>query len=328
MTGQRRASGPLTPLVLKFGGSAFAELEGFTRVARYVAGRAAESGRPVVVVVSAMSGTTGRLKETLERLAPDPHPEAAAMLLTSGETVSVALLTAVLDMVGLRASPLAAAGIGLLAEGPPQHAALLRADPGPLAAALAARPVAVVPGGRAVDGAGRTVMLGRNSSDLSAVALAGALGTPVCELFSDVPGICTADPYLVPAARTLERVAYETVRRMSHHGAKVVHTRAVDWAERHGVLLHCRPLPPSEGDGTVVGQGLPAPAVVVSAEGGGLTRITTLRVDGPAEHTLVPGADAADRARRAHRELFPDSADDAPPAPPKARSAYSGVLIT
>ncbi|MEU7107315.1 aspartate kinase [Streptomyces sp. NPDC046215] len=328
MTGPAAGDGPRTPLVLKFGGSAFAELEGFTRVARYVADRAADSGRPVVVVVSAMSGTTGRLKETLERLAPDPPPEAAAMLLTSGETVSVALLTAVLDMVGLRASPVAAAGTGLLAEGPPQHAALLRADPAPLTAALAARPVAVVPGGRAVTAAGRSVMLGRNSSDLSAVALAGALSAPVCELFSDVPGICTADPYLVPAARTLEHVAYETVRRMSHHGAKVVHTRAVDWAERHGVLLHCRPLPPGGGAGTVVGQGPPAPAVVVSARDDGLARITTLREDGPAEHTLVPAADAADRARRAHRELFPDAAEDAPPVPPKARSAYSDVLIT
>ncbi|MFI9236785.1 hypothetical protein [Streptomyces sp. NPDC053079] len=322
-----------TPLVLKFGGAAFAELDGFTRVARHVAGRAA-AGQPVVVVVSAMSGTTGRLQETLDHLAPDPPAPAAAMLLTSGETVSVALLTAALDAAGVPAGAVPAAGTGLLGEGRPHHAELLRADPAPLCAALAAHPVAVVPGGQGVDADGRTVMLGRNSSDLSAVALAGALGAPVCELFSDVPGVCTADPRLVPAARTLADVDYATVARMSHHGAKVVHTRAVDWARRAGVLLHCRPLPPLEGEGTRVGRGPASAAVVVAAHDERLTRVTALHADGRAEHALVPHPEAQDRARRAHEALFPGGPGvpgaqrDAPGLPPKARSPYSDVLIT
>ncbi|MEU7132513.1 hypothetical protein [Streptomyces sp. NPDC046261] len=317
-----------TPLVLKFGGAAFAELDGFARVARHVAARSA-AGQPVVVVVSAMSGTTGRLQETLERIAPDPPARAAAMLLTSGETVSVALLTAALGAAGVSASAVPAAATGLLGEGPPQCAELVRADPGPLCAALAALPVAVVPGGQAVDAGGRTVMLGRNSSDLSAVALAGALGAPVCELFSDVPGVCTADPRLVPAARTLAGVDYATVARMSGHGAKVVHARAVAWARRTGVLLHCRPLPPLEGEGTRVGEGPASAAVVVAAHDERLTRVTALHADGRAEHALVPHPEAPARARRAHEVLFPGSAgQDAAHLPPKARSPHSDVLIT
>ncbi|MCC9308321.1 hypothetical protein LN042_14690 [Kitasatospora sp. RB6PN24] len=253
------------PLVLKFGGSSFAQLDGYRRVARYAARRVAEDKQPLVLVASAMSGTTGRLQQTLDAVAADPPAAAAAMLLTSGETVSVALLAAALDAAGLPARPLSAADTGLLAAGPPDRAGLRRAEPATLRAALDGCPVLVVPGGQAVDEAGRTVMLGRNSSDLSAVAVAGALGAPVCELFSDVPGVCTADPHLVPTARTIARISYEGVRRMSRHGAKVVHESAVDWAERTGVRLHCRPFPWERGPaaGTLVGVGPAAASVVV-----------------------------------------------------------------
>lgn len=270
------------PLVLKFGGSSFADLEGYPRVARHVALRAA-GGRPVVVVVSAMSGTTGRLLHTLEQIAEAPPDRTAAMLLTTGETVSVALLAAALAAEGVPARPLAAAETGLLAAGPADRAELERAGAGPVRAALAECPVVVLPGGQGVDAAGRVVMLGRNSSDLSAVAVAGALGAPVCELFSDVPGVCTADPFLVPGARVLPRIGYGGVRRMSRYGAKVVHERAVEWAERTGVRLHCRPFPP-DGPGTEVGPGPGAAAVVTHTHG------EVRRFDGPG-----PRGAAADR---------------------------------
>ncbi|MFH8410170.1 aspartate kinase [Streptomyces sp. NPDC018019] len=263
MTDRRTPGG--RPLVLKFGGSAFADLDGYHRVARYAVRRVTEEKRPLVVVASAMSGTTGRLQQTLDALVDAPPADAAAMLLTTGETVSVALLAAAFDAEGVTARPLQAADTGLLAAGPGDRARLVSAGPETLAGALAGCPVAVVPGGQAVDAAGRTVMLGRNSSDLSAVAVAAALGAGTCELFSDVPGVCTADPYLVPEARTLFRISYEGARRMSRHGAKVVHEGAVDWAERGGVRLLCRPFPwcgAPEG-GTVVGTGPEAAAVVV-----------------------------------------------------------------
>ncbi|MDG5804113.1 hypothetical protein P9869_15860 [Streptomyces ossamyceticus] len=243
------------PLVLKFGGSAFADLDGYHRVARYALRRSAEEERPLVVVVSAMSGTTGRLQQTLDALAADPPASAAAMLLTTGETVSVALLTAALDAQGVAAHPVPAAGTGLLAEGPPDRATVTSADATALSRALADGRIAVVPGGQAVDAHGRTVMLGRNSSDLSAVATAAMLGADTCELFSDVSGVCTADPYLVPEARTLSRISYEGVRRMSRHGAKVVHEGAVQWAERAGVRVWCRPFPWGEGAGGETGVG-------------------------------------------------------------------------
>ncbi|MEU4179568.1 hypothetical protein [Streptomyces sp. NPDC026589] len=262
MTGPRTPGGPP---VLKFGGSAFADLDGYRRVARYLVGRSGEEGRPLVVVVSAMSGTTGRLQQTLDAVSADPPAAAAAMLLTTGETVGVALLAAALHAEGLSACPVPAAGAGLLAEGHGDRAELTSAGPAALSDVLADCRVAVVPGGQAVDRAGRTVMLGRNSSDLSAAALAAALGSGTCEIFSDVTGVCTADPYLVPEARTLSRISYEGVRRMSRHGAKVVHERAVDRAERAGVRLWCRPFPwsASPGDGTVVGEGGPEAAAVV-----------------------------------------------------------------
>ncbi|MEV8526067.1 hypothetical protein AB0451_18175 [Streptomyces sp. NPDC052000] len=253
------------PLVLKFGGSAFADLDGFHRVARYAVRRGTEEQRPLVIVVSAMSGTTGRLKQTLDAVSADAPADAAAMLLTTGETVSVALLAAALAAEGVAACPLPAAGTGLLAEGPADRARLASASPEALFRALADCPIAIVPGGQGLDSAGRTVMLGRNSSDLSAVAAAAALGADTCELFSDVPGVCTADPYLVPEARVLSKISYEGVRRMSRHGAKVVHEGAVDWAERAGVRLLCRPFPWS-GDphgGTAVGPGSESAAVVV-----------------------------------------------------------------
>ncbi|MFI0964809.1 hypothetical protein ACH4S8_25950 [Streptomyces sp. NPDC021080] len=256
------------PLVLKFGGSAFADLDGYRRVARYAMRRGTEEERPLVVVVSAMSGTTGRLQQTLDALAADPPARAAAMLLTAGETVSVALLAAALDAEGVPGCPVPAAATGLLAAGPGDRAELISASPEALSRALADCPIAVVPGGQAVDAAGRTVMLGRNSSDLSAVATAATLGADTCELFSDVPGVCTADPYLVPQARTLSRISYEGVRRMSRHGAKVVHEGAVDWAEREKVRLLCRPFPWSEApqSGTAVGTGPAAAAVVVRGD--------------------------------------------------------------
>lgn len=254
--------------VLKFGGSLFAELGGYTDVARYVASRVAADRKPAAVVVSAMSGTTGRLQEVLDQVTGRPSAQASAMLLTSGETVSVALLTAAIEAIGLPARAMWAAEAGMFATGPPDRPVLSHIDPAPLRTALGQYPVAVLPGGQACDRGGRTVMLGRNSSDLTAVAVAAALNAPVCELFSDVPGICSADPYIVPNASTLPHVSYTVVRHMSRSGAKVVHEGAVDWAERTGTTLHCRPFPPDTGGSTMVGPvGTPAAAVVLHRNG-------------------------------------------------------------
>ncbi|MCL9795298.1 hypothetical protein MXD58_013520, partial [Frankia sp. AgKG'84/4] len=128
--------------------------------------------------------------------------------------------------------------------------------------------VLVLPGGQGIGLDGRPVMLGRNSSDLSAIAAAVALGAPACEIFSDSPGVCTADPRLVPGARTLATVGYDTMMTMSRHGAKVLHHCAVDWARRHGVEIHCRSLLPAGQVCSVVSAAPTSdPAVLVHGSG-------------------------------------------------------------
>ena len=256
-----------SPAVLKFGGSVFAELDGYTDVARYVAARVTDDARPVVVVVSAMSGTTGKLQEVLDAVAPHASAHVTAMLLTSGETVSVALLAGALEEIGMPARAMWSGEAGVFATGLPDRPTLITVDPVPLTAALRRSPVVILPGGQAYEGDGRTVMLGRNSSDLTAVAVAAALGTAVCELFSDVPGICSADPYSVAHTLTLPEINYSDAKQMSRAGAKVVHEAAVTWAERTGTVLCCRPFPVDSAESTLVGPDIaPVRAVILNSK--------------------------------------------------------------
>ncbi|WP_261554693.1 amino acid kinase family protein [Frankia tisae] len=249
-------TGPGDVVVLKFGGAAFAAPGAHHLIARHVAARLhADSSEPstgaadapgrAVVVVSAVAGETDRLGRALRAVSPEPDRDLLAAALMTGETVNVALMTSALRDAGLAAVPLTAADTGFLGAGDPHHAELRSLDPTALASRIdPAGTVLVVPGGQAVGDDGRPVMMGRNSSDLSAIAAAIAIGAPACEIFSDSPGICTADPRLVPSARTLATIDYDTMMTMSRHGAKVLHHSAVDWARRHGVEIRCRSLLP------------------------------------------------------------------------------------
>jgi aspartate kinase len=255
------------PLVFKFGGSAFLDLDAYATVAGYLALRLAGSQRRAVVVVSAMSGTTGRLQEALLEVNKKPPAAAARMILPAGEYLSAGLLIAALDGVGITAGGMLGNQIGLLSEGRGDRATLLAAEPGPVRDLLQRVRVAVLPGGQAADKNGGLTMLGRNSSDLSAVALAGALGSTECELFSDVAGVCSADPYLVPAARVLAEVDYATMCLLSSAGAKVIHEQAVRWAQRHHIKIRCRSLPPEAACATTVAAGPPFAAVALHERG-------------------------------------------------------------
>ncbi|WP_239333220.1 hypothetical protein [Frankia sp. CiP3] len=271
-------SGEPEPLVLKFGGASFVSPGAHRVIARHVVGRLAgraagqvpdraadrvlagnagpRGGRPparVVVVVSAVAGETDRLSVQMRAVSPDPDRELLAAALMTGEIVNVALMTAALRDAGLAAHALTAADTGFVGMGEPHHADLVEIDAAALEKAVEPGRVVVVPGGQAVGLDGRPVMLGRNSSDLSAIAAAAALGAPGCEIFSDSPGICTADPRLVPDARTLARIDYDTMMAMSRHGAKVLHHSAVAWAARHGVEIRCRSLLPDGRWHSVVG---------------------------------------------------------------------------
>lgn len=255
------------PTVHKFGGSAFAEVSGFLAAARHVERQVRAQRRPAVVVVSAMSGTTGRLAEVLREVDPRAPASVVSALLSTGETVSTALLAAAFHALGLQARALSAHETGFVAAGAADRAGLEFVDRDVLRSALATCPVLVLPGGQAVDCAGVTVMLGRNSSDLSAVAAAAAVGAPSCDFYSDVPGICTADPYLVPTARTLPHVSYSTMRLMARSGAKVLHEGAVAYAEDAGIRLRCLTLPPEARYATEVSSGRPTAAVILHRTG-------------------------------------------------------------
>jgi aspartate kinase len=230
----------LAPLVLKFGGSSFLELADYTEVARYVSDQAV--GRQVVVVVSGMSGTTGRLLESALSIDPNLAPDVQDQLLATAEMVSAGFLRAALNAAGCSAIELYAPQLGITSDGNATRARICSIDPEPVRRAMAEHRVVVVAGGQATGPDGRITMLGRNSSDLTAVALAAALGLDRCEIFSDVPGVFTADPYLVPEARLLPELSYEQCAQMSRSGAKVLHGASVAVGQASGVAIVCRAL--------------------------------------------------------------------------------------
>lgn len=244
--------------VLKFGGSAFIELSDYRRVAGYLTDRIAETGTRVLVVVSGMSGTTGRLLEAAESIDPALQPEVQDQILATAEMVSASFLRAALAWRGCQAIDLWAPQIGIHSTGQATRAQITGIDPEPVREALSRHPVVVVAGGQAVRPDGRITMLGRNSSDLTAVALAAMLGAGSCEIFSDVPGVYSADPYIVPMAALMPSISYAQCAAMSASGAKVLHGGSVLAASSTGLTITCRTLSADHGaaeavTGTVVG---------------------------------------------------------------------------
>jgi aspartate kinase len=211
-----------------------------------------------------MSGTTGRLAEALDEVSSSASAQVTAAITTTGETVSAALMTAALNAIGMPATMVPGWRTGITAGGSAERSGLLAIHPDRLKESVTEFGIAVLAGGQAVDQHGNVVLLGRNSSDLSAVAAAIAVATSVCELFSDVPGVCSADPRIVPEARSLDRVNYDMMRLMSASGAKVVHWSAVDLAATHHIEVHCRSMVPEGVLHTVVGDGPMAGVVIVA----------------------------------------------------------------
>jgi aspartate kinase len=276
--------------VLKFGGSSFIELTDYQRVARYADGRAAADTR-VLVVVSGMSGTTGRLLEAARAIDPALQPEVQDQILATAEMLSASFLRAALEARGRRATDLWAEHLGIVATGPATRAQIAEIDPTPIRDALRSCQVVVVAGGQAARPDGRITMLGRNSSDLTAVALAAMLGAATCEIFSDVPGVYSADPYLVPSAALMSRVSYAQCVAMAASGAKVLHTGAVLAARAAGLTITCRALSPDgqAATGTVIGMETSDATAVVGA-----SRIQLVRLRNA--HTADTGIMAATKA--------------------------------
>ncbi len=227
-------------VVQKYGGSSVADAPGIKRVAqRIVATRRA--GHDVVVVVSAMGDTTDELRDLAEQVTPLPPPRELDMLLTAGERISMALLAMAIAQLGHKARSFTGSQAGVITDSAHGRAKIIDITPGRIEQALVDGAIAIVAGFQGVSQDTKDVTtLGRGASDTTAVALAAALGAEVCEIYSDVDGVFTADPRIVPTARKLDRVSYEEMLEMAASGAKILHLRCVEYARRYQMPVHVR----------------------------------------------------------------------------------------
>ena len=232
--------GPRRPLlVMKFGGTSVANIERIRNIAR----RALEShraGNDVVVVVSAMSGETDRLLKLAHQLLPVPHGRELDVLAATGEQVSVALTAMALQAEGASASSFLGHQLPVLTDSAFTQARIQWVEKGPIHQALARGQIAVVAGFQGVDAGNNITTLGRGGSDTTAVAVAAALGADVCEIYTDVDGVYTADPRVCPSGRKLQAIAYEDMLELASLGAKVLQVRSVEIAMKYSVPVHVR----------------------------------------------------------------------------------------
>src|SRR2546427_5904521 len=225
-------------LVQKYGGSSVADAEKIATVARRIGESAA--GNQLVVVVSAMGKTTDGLVHLARQITPSPDPREMDMLLASGEQVTIALLAMALQRLGLRARSLTGAQAGMRTDTAHTQARITRIDASRVRQALDAGEIAVVAGFQGLSEGDEIATLGRGGSDLTGVALAAALKADVCEIYTDVDGVYTADPNIVPDARKLARVSYDEMLELASLGAKVLQSRSVEFAKKYGVTVHVR----------------------------------------------------------------------------------------
>ncbi len=227
-------------VVQKYGGSSVADAERVTRVAeRIVATR--KAGHDVVVVVSAMGDTTDELLDLARQVSPLPPARELDMLLTAGERISMALLAMAIARLGLQARSFTGSQAGVITDSAHGKARIIDVTPGRIRDALQAGHIAIVAGFQGVSQDTKDVTtLGRGGSDTTAVALAAALGAAVCEIYTDVDGVFTADPRLVPTARQLTSVSYEEMLELAACGAKVLMLRCVEYARRYQVPVVVR----------------------------------------------------------------------------------------
>ncbi len=227
-------------IVQKYGGSSLADAESIKRVAKRIV-ETRKAGHEVVVVVSAMGDTTDELLDLAGQVTPIAPGRELDMLLTAGERISMALLAMAIKSLGQEARSYTGSQAGLSTDGKHGSARIVDVAPTRVRAALDAGAIAIVAGFQGFNrGTGDITTLGRGGSDTTAVALAAALGADVCEIYTDVDGIFTADPRVVPAARKIDRITSEEMLELAAAGAKVLYIRAVEYARRHGVTLHVR----------------------------------------------------------------------------------------
>ncbi|WP_433197788.1 aspartate kinase [Nocardia sp. CA-107356] len=227
-------------VVQKYGGSSVATAERIRRVAERIV-ETKKQGHDVVVVCSAMGDTTDELLDLAQQVAPAPPAREMDMLLTSGERISNALVAMAIHSLGAEARSFTGSQAGVITTGSHGNAKIIDVTPGRVRAALDEGLVVLVAGFQGVSQDSRDVTtLGRGGSDTTAVALAAALDADVCEIYTDVDGVFTADPRIVPDAQQLEQVSYEEMLELAACGAKVLMLRCVEYARRYNVPVHVR----------------------------------------------------------------------------------------
>jgi aspartate kinase len=253
-------------VVQKYGGSSVADAERIKRVAeRIVATR--REGHRVVVVVSAMGDTTDELIDLAEQIVPVPGGREFDMLLTAGERISMALLAMAIQSLGYPAESFTGSQAGVLTTAVHGKARIVNITPGRVESSLDEGNVAIVAGFQGVSPDTKDITtLGRGGSDTTAVALAAALKADVCEIYTDVDGVYSADPRIVKNARRLERVTYEEMLELAACGAKILHLRSVEYGRRYGVPIHVRSSFSTKSGTTVAGsmEDLPVEQAIIS----------------------------------------------------------------
>jgi aspartate kinase len=226
-------------VVQKYGGSSIADAERIGSVAKRVVATADEQ-KQVVVVLSAMGDTTDELMALAQTISPHPPARELDMLLTSGERISIALLSMAIIGLGRDALSLTGSQAGIVTDTTHQGARIVDVRARRIVEALDAGKIVIVAGFQGVSTTQEVTTLGRGASDLTAVALAAALGAEVCEIYTDVDGVYTADPRIVPNSRKLHAVSYEEMLEMAATGARVLQLRSVEYARNYDVTIHVR----------------------------------------------------------------------------------------
>ncbi len=275
--------------VQKYGGSSVSDAERIKRVAeRIVATR--KAGHDVCVVVSAMGDTTDELFELAQQVSPLPPGRELDMLLTAGERISMALLAMAIQSLGLSARSFTGSQAGVITDSVHGKARIIDVTPGRITEALAAGHIAIVAGFQGVSQDSKDITtLGRGGSDTTAVALAAALDADACEIYTDVDGVYSADPRIVPGARQLPTLSYEEMLELAACGARILHLRCVEYARRYGVQLVVRSSF-SNRPGTTISGGAVMEQAIISGVAHDLSeaRITVVGVpDKPGEAASI-----------------------------------------
>ena len=237
-------------IVQKYGGTSVGDLERIENVARRVAA-ARDAGKDLVVVVSAMSGETNKLIEYAHHFAQTPSKREMDILLSSGERVTASLLAIALQEMGYPAVAMTGRQAGIRTDDTHMFARIEEINTEAMRGHMDQGEIIVVAGFQGIDQQGNVTTLGRGGSDLSAVAIAGALGADACEIYSDVDGIYTTDPRIEPNAKKLDRISYDEMLELASLGAKVLQSRSVELAKKMGVTIVARSSF-SDGEGTII----------------------------------------------------------------------------